>query len=524
MSDSSKDVHKLLKELESKLTEMPMHIYIMIWSISEMAERMKINENTPKFIEICYPFTSVPIFLSDEAKNLEDLWRKNIKGNPDLFPEPPKQSGGSFSLSKFKKGAIKAGKELDVVLKGVDPKLISPDYLYDYTTELFDTVDSKLTEASGNFGVIALENTMPDPNIIIPTMPPLILPVSAKSVFPMINAVLESLRILNSVIFYVDPMGIGQISRNLLTIIMVCLDLARGNMYHAIFTSFGFIGNNPMYIGIILKILRDAIMLVSPDLRTDLRDILFKSSKSFVTGFSIWLFTTMSPQFVRAPVGLLFARVSDMIDSINNSLNISEEKIKRTPIGRIATITLPRIPDDRIPDVNNLYALREALREPVIYCDEKISKLIEELRGVPPFALFFDLALIPRKDGKEYPELCAPYTGGDLTDNLLKQIEPVIELKSISEPKTQTAETPSVETPSAETPSAETPSVEIPQVKLPNVQIPKVEIPTLEIPNPMNLAKKAINKKIQNTTRNTLKNIRPMGISNRHLNIIPLST
>jgi hypothetical protein len=189
-----------------------------------------------------------------------------------------------------------------------------------------------------------------------------------------------------------------------------------------------------MYIGIVLKILRDAIMLVSPDLRTELRNIAFKSSKSFIVGFAIWLFTTMSPQFVRLPVSALFNGVSEVIENINNSFDMTEDKIRLSPIGKLAKITFPRIPTDKIPDVNNLYALREAVKEPAIYCDPKIGELIDSLREVPPYALFFDLALIPRKESNDYTTTCKPYAGKDLIDNLKKLIEPEIELKELPVP------------------------------------------------------------------------------------------
>lgn len=432
MSDSSKDVHRLLKELEAKIDELPIHIYIMIWSITEMTQRMAKDEKNPRFVEICYPFTSVPLFTESEAKNLEDLWAQNIKSNTDLFSElPKKQKGGrpKLTFSDMKEKAKETGDAINFAFKSIDAKKLSPDYIYDYTTEFMDTIDAKVTEASGNFGVIALESSMPDPMLPIPTMPPILVPIPGRSIFPVINAILEVLRITNSFVFYVDPLGIGKFHRNILTLVMVCLDLARGNIYHAIFTSFGFIGNNPMFVGIVLKILRDAIMLVSPDLRTEFRDIFYKSSKSFITGFSIWAFTTLSPGFVRKPIAELFTAVSLALDNANNKMKMTEEQLAKSPAGKLAKIRLPRIPTDKIPDVNNLYALREALREPAIYCDPKISILLEELRGVPPYAVFFDLALIPRKDSKIYPEMCKPYEGGNLTDNLIKQLEPDIEIK-----------------------------------------------------------------------------------------------
>jgi hypothetical protein len=74
------------------MDELPIHIYIMIWSVTEMTQRMAQDEKNPRFVEICYPFTSVPLFSEEEAKNLEDVWRTNIKGNPDLFQELPKKT------------------------------------------------------------------------------------------------------------------------------------------------------------------------------------------------------------------------------------------------------------------------------------------------------------------------------------------------------------------------------------------------------------------------------------------------
>jgi hypothetical protein len=428
MSKSS-DAHKLLKELESKLDELPMHIYILIWSVSEMNTRYDKNSSNPEFHNICYPFTSVPLFNKKEGENLEGLWRTNIRGNKDLFPEPPKvkkQSGGKMSLSQAKNKMAQFGQAMNFAVQSLDPKKISPDYLYEYTTELFDTVDARLTEASGNFGLVALESTMVDPTFIIPVVPPLPVQIPARTVLPVINAILEALRITIGIVFYVDPFGVGQLSRSLLTLIMVLLDLGRGNLYHAIFTAFGFIGTTPMFIGIVLKIMRDGVMLVSPDLRTEMRDLLFKSSKSFVLGYAIWLFTVMSPKFVKLPIQTLFDSVSLSLENINNQLDAAEIKANMGPLGKLASIRLPRIPMQMIPDVNNLYGLRDAIREPAIYCDPKIADLMEELRGVPPYALFFDLAMIPKKGSPEYNELCAPYKGGSLSDNLSAAVAPQI--------------------------------------------------------------------------------------------------
>jgi len=181
-----------------------------------------------------------------------------------------------------------------------------------------------------------------------------------------------------------------------------------------------------MFVGIGLKIVRDAIMLVSPDIRKDLRDLLFKSTKSFVLGFNIWLFTTLSPDFVKAPIARLFDSVSLQLETLNAQIDVAEESANKGPVSAVARIKLPRIPSEKIPDINNLYALREVVREPAIYCDPKIAQLMTELREVPPYALFFDLALIPRQDSEEFAKMCAPLGGASFSDTLAKLGAPQI--------------------------------------------------------------------------------------------------
>ena len=430
------ELEEKIKELQGNMDELPMHVYIFLWAVSDMSERMSKDPKNPNFKEITYPFSPVPLFDEKEAKSLEDLWFKNIAGKDIFSDEVKTQKGGTRklpSVADLKSKATQFGKSLKVTVDALDPKLISPDYLYGYSTNLFDSMDSALTQASGDFGIVALESTMPDPPMgAIPTVPPIPLTAPARSVFPIINAILEVLRIMAGVgqlidpLSIFDPLGLGKTSRIILTLVMVLLDLARGNLYHAIFTSFGFIGATPMFIGIGLKIMRDAIMLVSPDLRKELRDLLFKSSKSFVVGFHIWLFTTMSPAFVKAPISALFNSVALQIETLNAQIDAAEMQANMGPLSTIATIKLPKIPSDKIPDINNLYALREAVREPAIYCDPKISQLMMELRGVPPYALFFDMANIPQMASPDYVKSCSAFKGASLSDNLAKLAAPQI--------------------------------------------------------------------------------------------------
>lgn len=434
-------IQQKIDEIQENMSEMPMHLYILIWAVTDMTKRMRDNPKSPKFCEISYPFSPVPLFSKQEAVNLEKMWRENIEGK-EIFTNTPQQGGGMKlpSVGALKEKAAAFGQDMNFALKALDPKKISPDYLYGYTTDLFDSVDSKLTQASGNFGVVALETTIPDPNLIIPTVPPIPIPIPARSIFPMINALMETIRITAGVfqlmdpIGLMDPLGLAKNTRVLMTLLMVLLDLSRGNLYHAIFTSMGFMGSMPMFVGIGLKIMRDAIMLVSPDIRKEFRDLLFKGSKSFVVGYHIWLFTTLSPGFVKKPIATLFDAVSLQLETLNAQIDAAETTANMGPLSAVASIRLPRIPTDKIPDINNLYALREAIRLPQIYCDPKISSLMEELRAVPPYALFFDFALIPQPNNPEYTKTCAPLKGASLQDNLVAASAPQIIPNGMSEP------------------------------------------------------------------------------------------
>jgi hypothetical protein len=437
------EIQEKIKELQGNLNELPMHLYILLWAVSDMSVRAETDPTSLNFKDIRFPFSPVPLFDEEEAKNLEDLWKKNIAGK-DLFSEADfsndkktkKMSGGRMkipSVGELKEKATQFGQSLKIAVDALDPKKISPDYLYGYTTELFDSMDSALTAASGEFGIVALETTMPDPPVgAIPVIPPIPIRMPARSVFPFLNAFLEVLRMTMGVgqlidpLGLMDPLGLGKLTRIILTIVMVLLDIARGNLYHAIFTSFGLLGTMPMFLGIGLKIVRDAIMLVSPDIRKDLRDLLFKSSKSFVLGFMIWLFTTLSPDFVKAPIAKLFDAVSLQLEAVNTQLETAEMQANMGPLSAVASIKLPRIPSEKIPDINNLYALREALREPAIFCDPKISQLMTELREVPPYALFFDLALIPQGGSPEFTKSCTAFKGTTMADNFAKLAAPQI--------------------------------------------------------------------------------------------------
>jgi hypothetical protein len=187
---------------------------------------------------------------------------------------------------------------------------------------------------------------------------------------------------------------------------MVVLDLARGNLYHAIFSFLGMFGKYPMYAGILLKIVRDAYMLIAPDIRYEIRDVLFKSSKSFVTGFMIWFFAVISPDIIRKPVVMLLDKVRMVAENWNDTMSKAEVKATAALKG-VGYVELPKLPADKIPSIGDLYILQEYVHHPRFYCHPDVSPLLQQMRSIPPLALFFDLLNIPAPTSLEYQKKCA---------------------------------------------------------------------------------------------------------------------
>ncbi len=393
--------------------------YIAIWAVSEMILRMKTHPENPGFAEIHFPHTSVPLFSQEEAANLEATWREQIP-NLSLFDAEDKgQVGGGISFPPVAELAKTAGETVGSALANVDPESFSIDKKVHSGMSAIDSVEEQLIGLSKQYGLIALESTSPDP-VVYPLAPlgvpaPLVIPV--RTIVPVLNAVLEMIRIASTVFPVVSILGKPT------TLIMTLMDLARGNLYHAIFSFIGFFGKYPMYAGIVLKILRDGYSLISPDLRGDIRELTYKSTKSFVVGFMMWLFATVAPGFVRKPVVEMLDKVRGIVEEWNTKMREAEAK-GQALLGDKGTVTFPTIPPSLIPSIGDFYILQQYIHDPRMYCHPQLAPLLVQMRSIPPLALFFDLLNIPAPDTREYKNACAKVSAMSPAE----AIQPVITL------------------------------------------------------------------------------------------------
>lgn len=415
-TQDTNDFQRLFSELQTVVPSLTAWTYIAMWAFSDMYQRMKANPEDPRFHEILFPHTKVPLFTKAEAKHLQNAW----KNSTHSFTAAAAQMGGAFpfppSKQDAKKAAKFAGQALGTVVAGVDPETFSLDKQYEYVTQTLDAVDSQLTDFSKQYGLVALESVAPDPKFVLPLGPvpiPIVIPV--KTVLPTVNLILELFRIVSTQIPVVSFLGTPA------TLLMTLLDLARGNFYHAMFSLIGIFGKYPMYAGIGLKILRDAYLLISPNLRSDLRDVVFKSSKSFAVGFMIWMFATVAPDIIRKPIVMLLDKVRLLVENFNDVMTKAEVKATAAMKG-FGSVELPKLPSDKIPSIGDLYILQEYIQNPRVYCHPDIDGIIQEMRSIPPMALFFDLLNIPRKGTPEYVEACSRVETVPLADEFMPKI------------------------------------------------------------------------------------------------------
>lgn len=392
----SNEIDAIMQELQENLPSVSAWTYIAIWAVAEMIRRSQQNPSYPHFHEITFPHTKVPLFTANQAQKLEEIWPLKGQG----------QTGG---------GLEQAGQAISEVL--MNPETYSLDNKVGCLTDTLKTWDEQLTEFSKQNGLVALESVAPDPKFILPLGPvPVPVMIPARMVLPVFNAILEILRVSSTMFAPIDILG------KPITILMVFLDLARGNLYHAIFSFLGMWGKNSMFLGIGLKVIRDAYMLVAPDLRSQLNETLYKSGKSMAAGWIIWLFGVVAPDIVRKPLASLLDKVRMITEQFNTQMVAAEVQATAALKG-FGSVSLPKIPSIQIPTVADLYILQQYVHNPHVYCHPEVAPLLAELRGIPPLALFFDLLSIPAVGSTAYTEACAKLP--PLAETLRPTIMPV---------------------------------------------------------------------------------------------------
>ena len=302
-------------------------------------------------------------------------------------------------------------------MPGINPEDVSIDKMYYGLISKLDSYDTQWRDIVNNLGVIKTFNET-DQVGVIPFAPPIPYLIPAKLKFPLINTILEFLRIMVS-----TPALDLPNFRILLSFAIAILDLVRGEWKHAVLSLFGTYSTNAMYMGIVGKVVRDAWLLIAPDLRTDFSDALFKSTKSFFAGFILWAFGTFAPGSMQKVIQTALDSAREQIENFNKQIDELEEKTGTVAKSAGLTVSFQRIPGTLVPSLDDIQRLQTIARVPAVFCSDEFQKIIEPLLLIPPLRLALEMFNIPTiPEVKE--KICSGVPSGSIADTMGDAADP----------------------------------------------------------------------------------------------------
>ena len=302
-------------------------------------------------------------------------------------------------------------------MPAINPEDVSIDKMYYGLISKLDSYDTQWRDIVNNLGVIKTFNET-DQVGVIPFTPPIPYFIPAKLKFPLINTILEFLRIMVS-----TPALDLPNFRILLSFAIAILDLVRGEWKHAILSLFGTYSKNVMFIGIVGKVFRDAWLLIAPDLRTEFSDALFKSTKSFFAGFILWAFGTFAPGSMQKVIQTALDSAREQIENLNKQIDELEEKTGTVAKTAGLTVSFQRIPGTLVPSLDDIQRLQTIARVPAVFCSDEFQKIIEPLLLIPPLRLaleMFNIPTIPEVKDK----MCSGVPSGSIADTMGDAADP----------------------------------------------------------------------------------------------------
>jgi hypothetical protein len=334
------------------------------------------------------------------------------------------QSGGMGDKTPIDKTPIDKTL-IELAKEHIDPQKISLDLAYRRTTDYMDSMDATMKDLARQIGIIKFQDSIPP----IP-LEPFGIPyeLSARTIIPLVTGLVELIRV-----FATFGPGSADFMRVPLSFMSAMIDLGRGDWKKAVLSMFGVLGRFPAALGIFLKLVRDLFLFVSPDLSTEMRDLFYKSTKSFFAGVMFWSFSTFAPEPLFLLVKGSFDQISDIIRTLNEKVDQAEETmLSQLPetVKKCYNIKFRRIPEGIIPEFDNLEALQAAFAAPEIYCNPVIRKQIDKLTFIPPVRLMLELLNIPTLP-EDFEERCAGVVGSDasMEDAIINAMKPIVILR-----------------------------------------------------------------------------------------------
>jgi len=375
--------------LHSDKQEIPDRIYSALEGISSTLLAWKQHGGKAGWSTTLVDTKGKSLFSSDESKDLERAAQVAEPFLESLFNDAILMVGGA-SLSNMKTSVDGQMVKMPHV---VNPEDISMDKLYYGLLQKMDEYDREWRDVVNQIGIVKTFESQDTKGVItIPFVPPIPVPyvIPARAKMPILNTILEMLRVMVSNTVFDAPNF-----RILLSFAIAILDLLRGEWKHALLSALGAISVSGMWVGLGGKVLRDAWLLISPDLQHQLQKTVYQSTKSLFAGFFLWGFSTFSPDVIRVSINTATDKMRETIGNFNEQIASVEAKAKEVAKPAGIDVTFQRIPESLVPSFDDIQNLQTLVKVPEVYCSKEFQEILKPLLLVPPLRLALELFNIP---------------------------------------------------------------------------------------------------------------------------------
>jgi hypothetical protein len=413
---TKEQVEAKLKEaysiLQKDANEIPDRLYRALEGMSSVLYAWKRSAGKKGWSKTLVNESGKHLFSRQQQLLLEDAFDTYGPLFEEVLEEGAMVGGGSATMGNVSQGPTSSLVQVPLAVK---PEDVSIDKLYSYVTTKVDEYDEQWRSIADSLGVVkAVESQDYKGVVVIPMAPPIPVPyyILGKTIFPFLVTLLDTIRLALG-----NPALDLPMVRMSLSVVLVIIDLLRGDWQTALLSSFGIFSPTGVLLGILGKLIRNAWLFIAPDIQRQLRDDIYRSSKSMIIGFLLWSFSIFSPDAIRLAVNQSFEKLKEIVEKFNQKSAEAESKVQQVATSAGVKVTFPKIPLTIVPSMDDIQNLQVIARVPEIYCSPEIQQIIQPILLVPPLRLVIELLNIPT-----VPEMVKEQCKGVDTSSLSKAI------------------------------------------------------------------------------------------------------
>jgi hypothetical protein len=416
LQDKLDEAYKLLNK---NAQHIPERLYSALEGFSSMILAWKQAKGQNGWSRALMGPDGNPIFTVQQSKQLEQAVRRFEPQVREVFSEEDiRQVGGAPDVGDLKSGF---GEHVKVPIS-INPEDISIDKAYHSIFDTLEQYDEQWKQIAASLGTVqAVEAT--EVSGILPTpVGPIPYFFPGKAILPILNVFLDLIRVA-----FGNPMNDVPTMRILLSVVIGFLELIRGDWQKSVLTLFGVYSSTALVIGLFGKLLRNAWLFMAPDLQRQLRDDIFKSSKSVFVGFLLWSFSIFSPKLIRIAVNNSFEQMRTLVENFNQKAQQVQDKAQAAVGAAGISVSFPKIPLDVVPNMDDIQNLQTIAKIPAVYCSPEFQKILEPVLLVPPLRLIVELLNIPTIE-EDKKAACAAVKPGGLANSVADLVTPEVEV------------------------------------------------------------------------------------------------